>query len=173
MSLFESYFTSPKLVLLQLAIKVKKISIQSYFICVYSNIFFKKWNNTRRLISVMRTWRVNISMTAYLLEGRLAAIKACLQAPPPFPIPRLLLGFLHQPILFFAHTNFFSPFSPNVEPGPRLVAVFPHCVSLDNSVDFFGINHMPARSCCFLHIIRSDPTEGSPTRCDQWACASQ
>ena len=23
-----------------------------------------------------------------------------------------------------------------MEPGPRLVAVFPHCVSLDNSVDF-------------------------------------
>ena len=76
---------------------------------------------------------------------------------------------------FFVHNDFFSPFSPNVEPGPRLhvVAVFPHCVSLDNSVDFFGINHMPARSCCFVHIIRFDPTEGSPTYLSQWACMSQ
>ena len=46
--------------------------------------------------------------------------KACLQASLPFSHSRLPLGSLHSPISFFAHADFFSPFSVNTEPGPRL-----------------------------------------------------
>ena len=40
---------------------------------------------------------------------------------PPFPLPRLPLDSLHWPIFFFSPTPIFSPFSHNVEPGPRLI----------------------------------------------------
>ena len=53
----------------------------------------------------------------------------------------------------------FSPFSPNVESGPGQATCscsFPTiCVRLDNSVDFFGINRMPARSCWITNISQS------------------
>ena len=69
-------------------------------------LFLQERHNKLTLTSVMRTWRVNISMASLLLEGGSAASKASLQAPTPSPLPRL---------------PFFSPFSHNAERGPRLI----------------------------------------------------
>ena len=49
------------------------------------------------------------------------ALKACHQALPPSPLLRLPLGSLRLSIFFFRARQSFSPFSPNAEPGPRLV----------------------------------------------------
>ena len=86
-----------------------------------SNICIQKWHNKLTLTSVVKTWRVDISMTSYLLEGRSTASKACLQVPPPFPLPQYLsVPFPCRIIFFFAIRFFFSFFLPNAEPGPRL-----------------------------------------------------
>ena len=91
----------------------RSLCLHSYFIS-NSHIFLQKRHNKLMLTSMMTTWCVDISMTSQWLEGGSAASKACLQALPPFLFPRLPLSSLCLPIFFF------SPFSRNVEPGPRL-----------------------------------------------------
>ena len=55
------------------------------------------------LTSEMKTWRVAISVTGLLLEGS-GESKACLQAPPSSPLPRLPL---RLPFFFRPHRFFF------------------------------------------------------------------
>ena len=55
-----------------------------------------------------------------MLEGGSASSKACLQAPPPFFLPRLPISSLRPPFFFFSTTPIFFPFSPNADPSPRL-----------------------------------------------------
>ena len=50
--------------------------------------------------------------------------------PPPFPLSRLPLGSLRSPIFFFRLHRFFFFFSPNAEPGPRLVSLGPQQLAL-------------------------------------------
>ena len=53
-------------------------------------------------------------------EGWIGGIKACLQAPRPFLLPRLPFGSLRLPIVFFSPTPIFSPSFHNAKPGPWL-----------------------------------------------------
>ena len=89
----------------------------------------------------------------------------CLKATPPFPLSRLLLGSLRSPLCFFRPRQFFSPFSPNAEPGPRLTPNRPcGCQSqelrLDLTVKYFFVNlhvHVPGnasiRACTATFLV--------------------
>ena len=59
----------------------------------------------------MKTFDQSEHGTRFWYQGT-ATTKACLQALPPFPLPRLPLGSLRSPSFF--------PFFPHVKPGPRL-----------------------------------------------------
>ena len=86
-------------------------------------------------------------MTAYLLEGRLAAFKECLPAPHPFPSPDYCSASFTRQIYFFSF--------------------FPQC----------GVRSQATCSCSFPTIcVRLDnkpEVAGSPTFRSQWACMSQ
>ena len=73
----------------------RSLCLHSYFIS-NSNISLQKRHNKLTPKSVMRTWRVNC------WRGDRRHPKVHLQAPPPFPLPRLPLDWLRSPI--------FSPF---------------------------------------------------------------
>ena len=83
------YFSSPKLLLLRLALERH---LEFKYIFYKRDIISSPWHPW---------WEL----------GGSAASKACLQAPPPFPLPRLPLGSLRYPIFFRPHP-FFSPLSP-------------------------------------------------------------
>ena len=57
-----------------------------------------------------------------MLEGGSAASKACAQAPPPFSLPRLPVGSLRSPIVFFRPRRFFFLFTlmRTLVPGYKL-----------------------------------------------------
>ena len=125
------YFSSQKLFYLFIyffseagVTPVGERSLVDLFACTLSisnsNICIQKRHNKLALTSVVKTWRVDISMTSYLLEDRSAASKACLQVPPPFPLQQHLSVRFPCRIIFFSPSDFFSLFSPNAEPGPRL-----------------------------------------------------
>ena len=63
--------------------------------------------------------------------------------PPLLLLPRLPLGSLRSQI-FFSPTPFFSPFSPNAEPGPRLLGF--RLVILQNCSKFFCYNLLASSS---------------------------
>ena len=89
----------------------------------------------------------------------------CLKVTPLFPLSRLLLGSLRSPISFFRSSQFFSPFSPNAEPGPRLTPNRPYgCQSrelrLDLTIKYFLVNlhvHVPGnasiRTCTATFLV--------------------
>ena len=89
----------------------------------------------------------------------------CLKATPLFPLSRLLLGSLRSLISFFRPSQFFSPFSPNAEPGPRLTPNRPYeCQSrelrLDLTIKYFLVNlhvHVPGnasiRTCTATFLV--------------------
>ena len=88
-------------------------SLVDLFACTLSisnsNICIQKRHNKLTLTSVVKTWRVDISMTSYWLEGRSAASKV----PPPFPLPQYLsVRFPCRIIIFFRPPIFFLFFSP-------------------------------------------------------------
>ena len=62
---------------------------------------------------------------------------------PPLLLPRLPLGSLRSQI-FFSPTPFFSPFSSNAEPGPRLLGF--RLVILQNRSKFFCYNLLASSS---------------------------
>ena len=147
MSLFESYFTLPK----QLAIKVKKISLHSYFISAYSNILSKSeikhagWHPWWELDVLIFKWQL-ICWRADWWHLRGAS-----RLPHPFPSPDYCLASFTRQIYFFS----FFP-QCGVRSQATCSCSFPTiCVHLDNSVDFFGINRMPARSCWITNISQS------------------
>ena len=98
------YYSSPKPVLLQLA-----VSLLALLLVSNSTIFSQRRHNKLTLASVVRTWRDGISVTSSLLEGGSAAAKACLQARPPFPLPQST-GRLASLAQFFFHVPRFLPF---------------------------------------------------------------
>ena len=69
---------------------------------------------------------------------------------PPFPLPRLPIGSLRSQI-FFSPTPVFSPFSPNAEPGPRLLGFW--LVILQNCSKFFCYNLLASSSYSHVHHI--------------------
>ena len=89
----------------------------------------------------------------------------CLKATPLFPLSRLLFGSLRSPICFFRPRQFFSPFSPNAEPGPRLTPNRPYEyqsqeLRLDLTVKYFFVNlhvHVPGnasiRTCTATFLV--------------------
>ena len=58
-----------------------------------------------------------------MLDGGSEASKACLQALPPFSLPRLPYGSRRSPIFFSPELIFFL-FFPNADPSPRLQAIY-------------------------------------------------
>ena len=89
----------------------------------------------------------------------------CLKATPLFPLSRLPLGSLRLPICFFRPRQFFSPFPPNAEPGPRLTPNRPYGyqpqeLRLDLTVKYFFVNlhvHVPGnasiRTCTATFLV--------------------
>ena len=117
------YFSSQKLFYLFFfseagVTPVGERSLVDLFACTLSisnsNICTQKRHNKLTLTSVVKTWRVDISMTSYLLEGRSAASKACLQVPPPFPLPQHLSVRFPCRIIFFRPPIFFL-FFPSMQ----------------------------------------------------------
>ena len=89
----------------------------------------------------------------------------CLKATPLFPLSRLLIGSLRSPICFFRPRQFFSPFSPNAEPGPRLTPNRPYGyqsqeLRLDLTINYFFLYlhvHVPGnasiRTCAATFLV--------------------
>ena len=60
-------------------------------------------------------------MTAYLLKGGSAGIKGVSPGSATFSTPQITARLASLVDFFFRARQSFSPFSPNAEPGPRLV----------------------------------------------------
>ena len=89
----------------------RSLCLHSYFISNSYTFFYKSdiisscWHLWCKLDVLVFQWKVN--------RWRVNRC-SCLQAPPPFPLPRLPLSSLRSPTIFF-------PFYPNLEPGPTLL----------------------------------------------------
>ena len=78
-------------------------------------------------------------------------IRSVSRLPHPFPSPDYCSASFTRQIYFFS----FFP-QCGVRSQATCSCSFPTiCVRLDNSVDFFGINRMPARSCWIANISQS------------------
>ena len=102
-------------------------------------------------------------------------LRSVSRLPHPFPSPDYCSASFTCQIFFFAHTNLFSFFSPNVVPGPRLhvVAIFPHCVSLDNSVNFLeSIIRQPEVAVLYISLDLILPKDRQHVAVSGLACLS-
>lgn len=77
--------------------------------------------------------------------------KACLQAPPPFPLPRLPLSSLHSPTIFFSFLPQFGAWS-HTKPLPLCGYIYQFTLILD--LELRAQNRFPANRGLFSPGIR-------------------
>ena len=116
------HFPLKRLRLPKLAIEVKYMSLNALLLHLEfkyyfykSNIISSRWHPWWELDVFTFQWQVN----CWIADRRHQRHISRLRHPSPPPPPRLPPGSLCRQF-FFRLRRFFSPFSPNAEPGPRL-----------------------------------------------------
>ena len=106
--------------------RTRRVFLWKVFISLHRSCCYSSWRSnviSNSNIFFYKRDKISSRWHPWWELGGSAASKACLQAPPPFPLLRLPLGSPRYPIFFSATPIFFS-FSPQCGAWSQAITIF-------------------------------------------------